>query len=267
MGTLLLLSMLLCQEPKADPKLDLENTKLLVFDSTREMTLKILKNGKVELTVKEEDKAAGKKVSKTYEAATAAEFRTNYPDVVKKYDLNRHLGGPEGKKTLSHDEFEEWWKELKKGVPGLGPVPGLDQPFDEDFQKFMEEQFGRLRRPFRPPGPDAVPPEAPRQAPVPGGRELGIRVQELGETLRDQLSLKENEGVLVTEVKPGSVAEKSGLKEHDILLKLEGKAVTDRWQFRADVLAALGKPEFDLELLRAGKRQTVKVKTSVKKDE
>jgi serine protease Do len=131
----------------------------------------------------------------------------------------------------------------------------------------MDEQFGRLRRPFRL-GPDAVPPEAPpRQAPVPGGRELGVRVQDLGETLRDQLSLKENEGVLVTEVKPASVAEKAGLKEHDILVKLEGKAVTDRWQFRADILAALGKPEFELELLRGGKRQTIKVKTSVRKDE
>jgi len=257
MGTLLLLSLLLAQEPKADQKLDVENTRLLVFDSTREMTLKILNDGKVELTVKEEDKTAGKKVSKTYAAATAAEFRTNYPEVVKKYDLTRHLGGPEGRKTLSHDEFEEWWKQLKKGVPV--PTPG-----DEDFQKFWEE-FARPAFRLRPPTP--APPEAPRQAPVPGGRELGVRVQELGETLRDQLSLKENEGVLVTEVKPGSVAEKSGLKEHDILLKLEGKAVADRWQFKVDILVALGKPEFDLEILRAGKRQTVKVKTLVKKDE
>jgi hypothetical protein len=214
MGTLLLLSLLLAQEPKADQKLDLENTKLLVFDSAREMTLKILNDGRVELTVKEEDKAAGKKVSKTYAAATAAEFRTKYPEVVKKYDLNRHLGGAEGKKALGQEEFDEWWKELKRGVPGLGPVPGLDQPFDEDLQKFMDEQFGRLRRPFRFPGPDQVPPEAPRQTPVPGGRELGVRVQEVGETLRDQLSLKENEGVLVTEVKPGSVAEKSGQGGH-----------------------------------------------------
>jgi serine protease Do len=89
----------------------------------------------------------------------------------------------------------------------------------------------------------------------------------VSETLRDQLSLKENEGVLVAEVKAGSIAEKSGLKEHDILLKLEGKTVSDRWQFRADVQTSLGKPEFEMELLRAGKRETVKVKTAVKKDE
>ena len=112
-----------------------------------------------------------------------------------------------------------------------------------------------------------MPDPAPRQAPIPGGRELGLKVQDVGETLRDQLSLKENEGVLVTEVKPGSPAEQAGLQEHDILLKLEGKAVTDRWQFRANVLSALGKPEFDLEILRAGKKSTVKVKPAVRKDE
>jgi len=256
------------QDPKPEQKVDVENTQLLVFDAAREMTLKLLKNGKVELTIQEEDKTAGKKVSKTYSAATVAEFRTQHPELVKKYDLNRHLGGGgEARKLVPQDDFEEWWKQLKKGVPDLGPIPGLDQPFDQDLEKFFEEQFGRGRRPFRFPPDRAVPPEAPGQAPVPGGRELGVRVQEVGETLRDQLSLKENEGVIVTEVKPGSTAEKAGLKEHDILLKLEGKAVTDRWQFRADVLAALGKPEFELQIVRSGKRETVKVKTGARKDE
>jgi C-terminal processing protease CtpA/Prc len=266
MFTLLLLSMLSLQDPKPEQKLTVENTKLLVFDSAREMTLRILQDGKVELTIQEEDKAAGKKAPKTVSAASVAEFRTKYPDLVKKYELNRHLGG-EARKAVAQDDFEEWWKQLKKGVPDLGPVPGLDQPFDEDMQKFFDEQFGRLRRPFRFPKDPTDPSEAPRQAPLPGGRELGVRVQEVGETLRDQLSLKENEGVIVTEVKPGSTADKAGLKEHDILLKLEGKAITDRWQFRADVLSALGKPEFELQVLRSGKRETVKVKTSARKDE
>lgn len=259
MSVLLLLSMLALQEPQ---KLDVENTKLLVFDSAKGITLRVRNDGKVELSVSEEDKD-GKKTSKLYSAASGTEFRQKHPDLVKKYDLGRHLGG-EGK-AVPQEDFDEWWKSLKKGIPGLGPVPGLDQPFDEEMQKLLEE-LGR-RRPFRLP-PNAPPQEQPpRQAPLPGGRELGVKVQEIGETLRDQLSLKENEGVLVTEVKPGSIAEKSGLKEHDILLKLEGKGITDRWQFRADVLTALGKPEFDVELLRGGKRETVKVKTSVKKDE
>jgi hypothetical protein len=274
MLTLLLLSMLasfdsalpcLAQDKQDPQKLDVENTKLLVFDSAKGITLKVQNDGKVELTVREEDKETGKKSSKTYAAVSGTEFRQKHPELVKKYELGRYLGG-DGKAT-SPEDFDRWWQALKKGMPDLGPMPGLDQPFDEDLQKYLEEQLGRMRRPFRqlPQGPR--PEEAPRQAPVPGGRELGVKVQEVGETLRDQLALKENEGVLVTEVKAGSIAEKAGLKEHDILVKLEGKTVTDRWQFRADVLTSLGKPEFEVELLRAGKRETVKVKTAARKDE
>ena len=253
---LALLLLLSLQEPQ---KLDLENTKLLVFDSAKGITLRIHTDGKVELTVRETDKD-GKKVSKTITEPGAAEFRTKHPDLVKKYDLGRHLG--QENRALGQEEFDEWWKNLRKGIPPIGPVPGLDQPFDEDLQKYLEEQLGRMRRPFR---PLQEPP--PRQAPIPGGRELGVKVQDVGETLRDQHSLKENEGALVTEVKPGSPAEKAGIKEHDIILKLEGKTVTDRWQFRADVLSALGKAEFDLEILRSGKKETVKVKPIVRKDE
>jgi hypothetical protein len=247
-----------------EQKLDTENTKLLIFDSARGITLRIRNDGKVELTLQEEDQETGKKGTRVVTEATAEEFRTKHPDLVKKYDLDRSLGGkPKG---VTQDEFDEWWKQLKKGMPGLGPVPGLDQPFDEDVQKFLEEQrelFGRLRRPPRQQAPDTP----PHQAPIPGGRELGVRVETVSETLRDQLSLKENEGVIVSEVRPGSIAEKSGLKEHDILLSLEGKPIQDRWQFRADVLTSLGKPEFDVEVLRSGKRQTVKVRTSARKDE
>jgi len=260
MLALMLLSLL--QTP--GQKLDTENTKLLVYDSVRGITLQVWNDGKVELTYKEEDKDSGKKSTKTVTEATAEDFRARHPELVKKFDLDKHLGGKT--RGVNQDEFDEWWKQLKKGMPGLGPVPGLDQPFDEDLQKFMEEQrelLGRLRRPLRQGHPD-VPPQ---QAPVPGGRELGVRVETVGETLRDQLSLKENEGVLVAEVKAGSLAEKSGLKEHDILLKLEGKPIQDRWQFRADVLTSMGKPEFDLELLRAGKRLPVKVKTAARKEE
>lgn len=259
MLALMLLSLL--QTPD---KLDPENTKLLIFDSAKGYTLQVLKTGRVDLTVKEADKD-GKKVTKTYVAQSPEEFRAQFPELVKKYELEKHLGlKPKG--ALNQDEFDEWWNKLKKGMPGLGPVPGLDQPFDEDLQKFMEEQselLGRLRRPLKPGAPEAP----PRQSPQPGGREFGVRIETVSEILRDQLSLKENEGVLVAEVKPGSIAEKAGLKEHDILLKLEGKTVADRFQFRADILTSIGKPEFDLELLRAGKRETVKVKTGARKDE
>jgi len=249
-----------------ESKVDVENTKVLVFDAAKGMTFRILNDGKVELTLKEDDPTTGKKSTKTFAASSADEFRQKHADLVRKYDLDRHLGGiPKG--TVTEDDFEKWWEKLKKGMPGLGPVPGLDQPLDEELRKFMEEQgelLGRLRRPMKGPAQETPPSQAPA---APGGRELGLRVETVSDTLRDQLSLKENEGVLVAEVKAGSVAEKSGVKEHDIFLKIGGKAITDRFQFRAEVLGAMGKPEFEVEILRAGKRETVKVKTGARKDE
>src|SRR5579862_8317559 len=143
MLALLVLSLLQTPEQRFDP----ETTKLLVFDASRGMTLRIQTDGKVELTVKEEDKETGTKGSRTLSEASAEEFRAKHPELVKKYELDRYLGGKT--KGVSQDEFDEWWKQLRKGMPGLGPVPGLDQPFDEDVQKFLEEQrelFGRLRR-------------------------------------------------------------------------------------------------------------------------
>lgn len=260
MSALLLLSMLCAQDPQ---KVDVENTKLMVFDSVKGITLRVLNDGKVELTIREEKD--GRKAATTTTAATAAEFRAKHPDLVRKYDLGRYLGAEA--RPLNQDQFDQWWEKLKKGIPDPGPVPGFQLPFDDDLQKLLEEELNRARRPFRRLDPPMVPDPAPRQAPIPAGRELGVKVQDVGETLRDQLSLKENEGVLVTEVKPGSAAEKAGLQEHDILLKLESKAVTDRWQFRADVLSAMGRPQFDLEILRAGKKSTVTVKPAVRKDE
>ena len=65
MLALLLLSLLQAD----DRKVDVENTKVLVFDSAKGMTFRIRNDGKVELTLKEEDKETGKKSAKTTTAA------------------------------------------------------------------------------------------------------------------------------------------------------------------------------------------------------
>jgi serine protease Do len=131
----------------------------------------------------------------------------------------------------------------------------------EEQRRQMEDLRKRFRRPAEPaPAPPVVPP--------PAGPEFGVKVEPVDETLRDQLSLKEGEGVMVAEVKPGSTAEKAGLRKHDIVLKLDAAAVGDSWQFRKDVLKALERPEFELEVVRAGKRETLKVRPgSNRKDE
>lgn len=235
-----------------DKKADLEKTKLFVYDAEKGITLRVKDDGKVELTVKGD---------KTYSADSADDFEKKHPEAVKKHGLRRYLQ-PKG--GLGQDEFDKWWEELKKGRRFVPEIPEFGNPLDEDMEKWLEDVLKGMRKrvPLLPPAP-----KEPAPAPVPSGKEFGVKIESVGETLRDQLSLKEGEGVLVGDVKPGSLAEKSGVKQHDIILKLDGKAVADKWEFRKDLLKALDKPEFDVEILRGGKKETLKAKTGVKKEE
>lgn len=263
MMTLLMLAGLSLQE-----KPDLEKTRLYVYDSTKGMTLKVLKDGSVELTVTEEDPDTGKKGSKTYSAPSVDEFRRKHPDASRKYEVDRYTGS---RRAVVPDDFDQLFRDFRRGLPEMPPIPRLD-PFDGDLEKWMEEQrrymdelrkrFGRRADP--PPAPLPAPPPAVPPAPAPLVPEFGLKVEPVEDTLRDQLSLKEGEGVMVGEVKTGSTADKSGLKKHDIILKLDGKAVGDTWSFRKDVLKALEQPEFEVEILRAGKRETLKAKPGSK---
>jgi len=249
-------------------KPDLEKTKLYVYDSTKGMTLKVMKEGAVELTVTEEDPDTGKKSSRTLSAPSLEEFRKKNPEVVRKYEIDRYTGA---RRSVVPDDFDQLFRDFRRGLPEMPAIPRLD-PFEGDLDKWMEEQRRymedlrkRFRRPAEPaPAPLPAPPPAAPPAPAPVVPEFGVKVEPVEDTLRDQLSLKEGEGVMVGEVKPGSAAEKSGLKKHDIILKLDGKAVGDTWSFRKDVLKALEQPEFDVEILRAGKRETLKAKPGSK---
>ncbi len=254
------LLMLACLQEKPD----LEKTRLYVYDSTKGMTLKVMKDGGVELTVVEEDPDTGKKTSRILSEPTLEEFRKKHPEAVRKYDLDRYTGA---RRSAMPDEFDRLFRDFRRGIPEMPQLPRFD-PFDGDVEKWMEEQrkyMEDLRRRFRGRAEPAPAPPAP--APAPSGPEFGIKVEPVEETLRDQLSLKEGEGVMVGEVKPGSVADKAGLRKHDLILRLDGAAVGDTWGFRKDVLKALERPEFELEILRAGKLETLKVKAGPKKDE
>lgn len=265
---LLILLIAFAQEKGEEKKFDPDKTKLYVYDGAKKVTLRVDQDGKVELTVPDDDKESAR-AWKTYQADSLEEFHRKHPGVGKKHGLDRYLGG--GSPVLGRDEFEKWWEELKKNrglLPELPELPDFKNPFEEgDLQKLLEEQkkmFEEFRRRFRSadpvPPPAPAPPAPPAPAPAPPGKEFGIKVDSVGETLRDQLSLTEGEGVSVGELKPGSVAEKAGIQKHDIILKIDGKAVTDKWQFRSDVSDAMKKPGFELEVIRSGKRATLKVR-------
>lgn len=89
---------------------------------------------------------------------------------------------------------------------------------------------------------------------------LGVYVQKLTPELASSLGLDEDEGVLVSDVTPGSPAEKAGIKRGDVIVEFGGKKIDDITDLTT--LAAVASPgtEVNIKLLQDGKQKNLKVK-------
>jgi serine protease Do len=56
---------------------------------------------------------------------------------------------------------------------------------------------------------------------------LGFKVQDLNTVITKALGLKTKDGVIITQVDPGSSAAKAGLATEDVIIKVNGHRVTD----------------------------------------
>jgi serine protease Do len=61
----------------------------------------------------------------------------------------------------------------------------------------------------------------------PGGEALGMVVRNITPGIRQRFNLEASEGVVITQVEPGSRAAEAGLQPRDIILEVNGKAVED----------------------------------------
>lgn len=237
-------------------------------DWTGGMTFRVKPDGGVELTVPETDPDNGKREFKTYSADSIDDFKKKYPEIAKKYNLDRMLprvrieGGEDPSDVLKkwrerfrNDDFDDLFRGFRWRMPGEE-----EDPFS-DLDKWMENQRKLLDELLRRRGGGA--PNAPRPPglwdAVPPRDVLGVRVGPVNETLRSQLGLDEEEGIQVLGVEKGTLAERAGLKQHDIITKLDGRKVEDRWQFREQISKALQSQKFTLEVLRSGKRETLEI--------
>jgi C-terminal processing protease CtpA/Prc len=205
-------------------------------ETLRAFSLKVTGDGHVDLTVQEKDG------EKTYSADSIDAFRKKYPDVARQYKVD----------GLLRPDFGEFAKPLEEWKKAFGEHGFREM--DPELKKLLEHQ-GDLFESFRSnrPAPD-----------VEGGkavspRRLGVRLAPIGETLAEQLGLSAGKGVQIVEIESGSAAEKAGLKKHDVLVKVDGKDADGLEGGRSSVLEALKKKEFDVDLLRQGKKQTVRV--------
>jgi beta-lactamase regulating signal transducer with metallopeptidase domain len=88
---------------------------------------------------------------------------------------------------------------------------------------------------------------------------LGARVEKPSAVLSDQLNLSQGQGVVINEVVPDSAAAKAGLKASDILLEIDGKAVSnDPQEFARIVDGIKADTPVDAVVLRKGKKETIK---------
>jgi serine protease Do len=88
---------------------------------------------------------------------------------------------------------------------------------------------------------------------------LGVIIQGIDGTLAKTFGLSDNRGGLIAEVKPGSAAEKAGLKAGDVILSVNGEKAEDSNNVRNKVSSAKPGSEITLKIWRDKKEQEIKV--------
>ncbi len=95
---------------------------------------------------------------------------------------------------------------------------------------------------------------------------MGVGIQDLTPELAQYYGIKDQKGVLVTQVFPGDPADKAGIKVRDVIVAVDGKpVVTSRELSSAVAGMAIGK-QVPVKLLREGRELTVKVLLTERKD-
>jgi len=89
---------------------------------------------------------------------------------------------------------------------------------------------------------------------------LGVYIQPLTRELSDSFGLKEQQGILVSQISDDSPAAKGGLKQGDVIIEFNGKAVTDVGHFRNAVALVSPGNKVELTVLRSGKQKVLTVK-------
>jgi Do/DeqQ family serine protease len=89
--------------------------------------------------------------------------------------------------------------------------------------------------------------------------QLGVGIQPVTPDIASGLGLKEARGVLINSVTPGSPAEKAGLKRGDVILQLNGQAVSETNALRNQIASSKPGTQVTLRILRDGREQDIRV--------
>ncbi len=82
---------------------------------------------------------------------------------------------------------------------------------------------------------------------------LGINIQNVTEDLAKSLGIEQRSGVIVSNVRAGSAAEKAGMKRNDLIIAINGEKIDDSNVLRNKVASSLPGSEIKVTVVREGK--------------
>ncbi|MCS6874282.1 MAG: DegQ family serine endoprotease [Pyrinomonadaceae bacterium] len=88
--------------------------------------------------------------------------------------------------------------------------------------------------------------------------QLGVIIQPINEAIKEQFGLKDTKGALVSQVRPGSAAERAGIKRDDVIVAFNGERIEDTNALRNKVAETMPGTEVTLTIVRDGKEIEVK---------
>ena len=129
----------------------------------------------------------------------------------------------------------------------------------EKKMKGKMRDFGGMNPPMNPPMPPGMnmpplPDVADMRTPV-----LGISAEDLTGQLGAFFGAPDNAGVLVREVRPGTAAEKAGLKAGDVIVKVNDEPVHSLAELREQLRDRSDQKTVSLGILRKGAEMSVTV--------
>ena len=89
---------------------------------------------------------------------------------------------------------------------------------------------------------------------------LGVGIQDINSGLAKAFNLESTNGSLITTVFENTPAGAAGIQKGDVVIGLNGKPIRDSAQFRNEIASARAHTTVEIELIRKGKTQIIKVK-------
>jgi len=182
-------------------------------------------------------------------------------------DLGKRVKDLETENATLGEKVEQLTKELRPLEHRLHELDETNRRLEKTLAQAEQDLRSRIhemvqqerggRRPFVRPAPAVAEVPKPPEKPKP---YMGFDGQTITEEVAKELKLKATKGVLVTAIREGAPADVAGLKKDDVVLTLDGVAITTKAELIASLLKREPGAVVVLGTLRGDAKQDVKVK-------